>query len=104
MRLNRMGSKERSQGFGSVCMAGLRALVFGCFSSTHHEASNDSAIGFDALKRLSSAQHNNTLCLKIVEVADGAHGFDRWPEVMAGGQGMQMGRYMHYPRKTSFAG
>ena len=47
---------------------------------------------------------DNTLCLWVVEVADGAHGFDRWPAVMAEAQGMQMGRYMYYPRDTPYAG
>ena len=48
---------------------------------------------------------DNTLCLWSVEVADGAHGFDRWPAVLAGGGGnLQMGRYLHYPRVTPYAG
>ncbi|MEC8049901.1 MAG: DUF1552 domain-containing protein [Myxococcota bacterium] len=48
---------------------------------------------------------DNTLCLWSVEVADGAHGFDRWPAVLAGGGGnLQMGRYLHYPRTTPYAG
>ena len=46
---------------------------------------------------------DNTLCLWAVEVADGAHGFDRWPAVLAGGQGMD-GRYMHYPRPPAPGG
>jgi len=48
---------------------------------------------------------DHTLCLWTVEVADGAHGFDRWPAVLAGGGGnLQMGRYLHYPRDTPYAG
>ena len=48
---------------------------------------------------------DNTLCLWTVEVADGAHGFDRWPAVLAGGGGgLEMGRYLHYPRDTPYAG
>ncbi len=58
----------------------------------------------DAVPEGNGTMLDNTLCLWVVEVADGAHGFDRWPAVMAGGQGMQMGRYMHYPRNTPYAG
>jgi len=48
---------------------------------------------------------DHTLCLWSVEVADGAHGFDRWPAVLAGGGGeLSMGRYLHYPRDTPYAG
>ena len=58
----------------------------------------------DAVPEGNGTMLDNTLCLWVVEVADGAHGFDRWPAVMAGGQGMQMGRYMHYPRDTPYEG
>ena len=58
----------------------------------------------DAVPEGNGSMLDNTLCLWVVEVADGAHGFDRWPAVMAGGQGMQMGRYMYYPRDTPYAG
>lgn len=38
------------------------------------------------------------------ELGDGNHGFERWPVVIAGGQGFRLGRYYHWPSETPFAG
>ena len=38
------------------------------------------------------------------ELADGNHGFERWPIVVAGGRGFRLGRYFHWPSTTPFAG
>jgi len=38
------------------------------------------------------------------ELADGAHGYERWPVVVAGGRGLRKGRYEYWPSDTPFAG
>lgn len=43
---------------------------------------------------------DNTMILWVGELADGAHGFDRWPAVIVGGNGFssfRYGEYIHHP-------
>ena len=38
------------------------------------------------------------------ELADGAHGYERWPVVVVGGRGLRKGSYEFWPSDTPFAG
>lgn len=47
---------------------------------------------------------DNTTVVWCGELADGAHGYERWPVVVVGGRGLKKGRYEHWPSTTPFAG
>ncbi len=47
---------------------------------------------------------DHTTCLWVSELADGAHGFEQWPAVIAGGDALRLGQYVHMPSDTPFAG
>jgi hypothetical protein len=58
----------------------------------------------DAIPEGNGTMLDNTTCLWVSEIAEGAHAFERWPVVVAGGRGLKLGRYVHYPSSTPFAG
>jgi hypothetical protein len=58
----------------------------------------------DAVPEAGGTMLDHTLCLWVSELADGAHGFEKWPAVIAGGDALRLGQYVHVPSDTPFAG
>ncbi|MEM9460126.1 MAG: DUF1552 domain-containing protein [Myxococcota bacterium] len=57
---------------------------------------------FDAVPEGEGTMLDNTLIVWVGELGDGAHGFDKWPCVLAGGEAWRNGRLLHYPRDLPF--
>jgi hypothetical protein len=57
---------------------------------------------FDAVPEGEGTMLDNTLIVWVGELGDGAHGFDKWPCVLAGGQAWLGGRLIHHPRDLPF--
>lgn len=58
----------------------------------------------DAIPEGDGTMLDHTTVIWCGEIADGAHGFEHWPVVMAGGRNLDRGRYHHWPSDTPFAG
>jgi hypothetical protein len=58
----------------------------------------------DAVPEAGGTMLDHTLCVWVSELADGAHGFERWPVVIAGGRSLRLGQYVHLPSDTPYAG
>ncbi|MBC8071012.1 MAG: DUF1552 domain-containing protein [Deltaproteobacteria bacterium] len=58
----------------------------------------------DAVPEGGGTMLDHTVCLWVSELADGSHGFEKWPVVIAGGSGLRLGQYVHLPSDTPYAG
>ena len=74
------------------------------YTAVHAQQFATLLAALDAVPEGNGTVLDNTLCVWLGEVADGAHGFEKWPVVMAGGDAFRMGRYIHWPSTTPFAG
>ena len=58
----------------------------------------------DAIPEGDGSLLDNTTVVWCGELADGNHGYERWPVVVVGGQGLRKGNYEYWPSDTPFAG
>lgn len=58
----------------------------------------------DAIPERNGSMLDNTTVVWCGELADGAHGYERWPIVVIGGRGLRQGNYEYWPSDTPFAG
>jgi len=59
--------------------------------------------GLDAVQEGERTLLDNTMIVWVGEMGDGAHGFERWPAVIVGGNGFsnfRYGRYLYHPSHT----
>ena len=76
------------------------------WSNFHAQQFASMLAALDAIPEGNGTMLDNTVCLWINEIGDGAHGFERWPCVVAGGSnlGMRLGQYLYYPSDTQVEG
>ncbi len=77
------------------------------YSAYHAQQFAELLTALDAIPEGGGTMLDNTLCVWLSELGDGAHGFTDWPVVIAGGggfSGIQTGRYIHYPKDVPFEG
>jgi hypothetical protein len=58
----------------------------------------------DAIPDRNGSLLDNTTVVWCGELADGAHGYERWPVVVIGGRNLRQGNYEHWPSNTPYAG
>lgn len=58
----------------------------------------------DAIPEGEGTVLDNTTVVWCGELADGAHGYERWPVVIVGGRGLRHGNYEYWPSDTPYAG
>lgn len=78
------------------------AEVMGAYMAYHAERVADLLDALDSVPEGSGTLLDNTVVLWMSELGDGAHGYDDYPVVIAGGRscGLRLGRYVHYARTT----
>lgn len=58
----------------------------------------------DAIPDRDGSLLDSTTVVWCSELADGAHGYERWPVVVVGGRNLRRGNYEHWPSITPYAG
>ena len=66
------------------------------YSRKHSEHFAQLLAALDAVPGSSGTLLDETIVVWVGELADGAHGLNRWPVVVAGGRGLQLGRWIQF--------
>ena len=74
------------------------------YTAVHAQHVADLLTALDSVPEGNGTLLDNTMVAWLGELGDGSHGFDRWPVVLFGGQGIAPGRVLHYPRETPVQG
>lgn len=103
-RLGHPGTGVHDEFAHGIWTEPLAAEVMTRYTS-HHANDLVALLGaLDAIPEGNGTMLDHTTCLWVGELGDGAHGFEHWPVVVAGGRGLRLGQYIHYPSQTPVAG
>lgn len=86
----------------NIYVNGDAAAAMTTYTAVHANHMRKVLDALAAIPEAGGTMLDNTLVMWVPEVADGIHGFNRWPAVLAGGSALRMGRYLHYPLDTKY--